>query len=243
MIFLWLPCNLFLMAELTAQPSHSEKSNPLGGLFPNHPLMFLKLTGTEHPGFCPNITCWMAEFSSQFKSHWGNRHPSHCTRCAERPLSDAKCIYISILVGFESVLLINPPYCALAGTVEWPGLLQLHPFLLDACKAEEMCHECTYCAPAANSARKSQTKSAPQSQGSVDANPVVFDRASPCRLLANTHHLHQHNAGAGVVWHNNHEHRSAVTIFTVSDQTMLQFIHKLLMFSNKPLALLLSCSF
>lgn len=106
---------------------------------------------------------------------------------------------ISILVGFRSVLLINPPYCALAGAVEWPGLLQLHPFLLDASRAEEMCHECTNCTQLLTGLERAQPKAAPQQQDGVDANSVVFDRASPCRLLADTHHLQQHSTGAGVV--------------------------------------------
>lgn len=46
---------------------------------------------------------------------------------------------------------------------------------------------------------RAKPKAAPQSQDSVDANSVVFDRASPCRQLADTHHLQQHNTGDGVV--------------------------------------------
>lgn len=233
MVSPWLPCNLFLMAELIAQPSLPERSNPFVGLFPSHPLMLLNPTGTEHPRSCPNITCWMPipqpvpESLREQASQWLHTLCcfSHSTR---RPLSDAKCMYISIPVGFGSVFLINPPYCALAETAEWPGLLQLHPFLQDAFKAEEMCHECTYCNPAANRTRKSQ---APQSQGGVDANSVVFDRASPCRVLADTHHSNS----TALVWYNHQEHHPAVTIFTVSNQAMLQFIHKLLMLSKQAL--------
>lgn len=46
---------------------------------------------------------------------------------------------------------------------------------------------------------RAKPKAAPQNQESVDANSVVFDRASPRRLLANTHHLQLHNTGGGVV--------------------------------------------
>lgn len=63
---------------------------------------------------------------------------------------------------------------------------------------------------------------------------MVFDRASPCRLLADTHHS---NSTALLVGWCDTTTRSitAVTIFTVSNQTMLQFIHKLLMLSKQAL--------
>lgn len=50
-----------------------------------------------------------------------------------------------------------------------------------------------------------------------------------------THRVQQHNTGGVGVWYNNHVHHSALNIFTLSDQTMLQFIHKLLMLSKKAL--------
>lgn len=170
MVSLWLLCNLFLMTELTAQPSLSERSNPFGGLFPSHPLTLLNLTGTEHPRSCPNIAHCMPipqPIPEPLKEQASQRLHTLCcsSHSARRPLTDAKCTYISISVGFRSVLLINPPYCALAGSAEWSGWLQLHPFLQDASKAEEMCHECTYCTPAANRMRKSQAKSSPSKPG------------------------------------------------------------------------------
>lgn len=241
MVSLWLPCNPFLMAELAAQPSLSKRSNPFGGVFLSHPLMFLKLTGAEHPRFCPNITCWMAEFTSQFQSHWGIRHPSDCTHCAA-PVTVLEDLWVmpnACRLAFQLisgvcfwVILLTVPWLELQsglGCFSFIHFSWMHP------KQER----CATSAPTAlqllTGLERAKPKAAPQSQDSVDANSVVFDRASPCWLLADTHHLQQHNTAGGVVWYNNQEHHSAVTIFTVSNQTRLQFIHKLLMLSKQAL--------